>query len=235
MTQQQALVALHERGYAIVGRMQPNEFAAMSDFLSQRLVYVDAHVPETARMRGDALRTRMHPTECFCVPTADAVVAPHLLETALSLTDVAAAYLARDPPVMYSANAFWTRPGPEAVRADIQAYHRDTDDEHFLAMFVYLTDVLDDAGGPQDLEGPDGMVRTIFGPAGTVFLADTSRLHRGRKPTKGERGIAWVRWGISERPAANAWDKIEPIAASALGDRYPADPRLRKSIELLVR
>lgn len=227
---------LRAEGFAYLDPLR--EIAETNAFLLSRPVYVDAHVPQTARNRGSDVRfarAAAAGSECVCVHTDDAIVAPHIFERGLELTDVASAYLGRDPAVAYSANAFWTCPGPAALREDIQAFHVDQDDVRFLAMFVYLTDVTDDAGGPQDLEGPDGVVRTIYGPAGTVFLADTSRLHRGRKPTGGERGIAWWRWGVSDRPPANAWDKIEPISAAQLGDRYPPDPRLQESIKLLVR
>ena len=187
-----------------------------------------------ARGAGQIFREEAAASEYVCVETADAIMAPHLLERGLLTIDVAAAYLGRDPPVGYSMNAFWTRPGP-AFQADIQGFHVDTDDDRFLAMFVYLTDVLDDDCGPHDLEGPDSIVRTMRGPAGTAFLADTRLRHRGRKPQRGERGIAWFRWGVSDRPPANVWDKIEPVAAERMGQRYPQDSRLREAVKLLVR
>ncbi len=228
---------LQARGFSILRPLSDSELAETNGFLLSRSIYVDAHVPQTQRNRGADTRyprASAPASECVCVHTDDAILAPHLLERAMELTDVAASYLGRDPPVSYSANVFWTRPGPGEVRKDIQAFHRDADDDRFLAMFVYLTDVVRDDDGPQDLEGPDGVSRAIYGSAGTVFLADTSRPHRGRKPTTGERGIAWWRWGVSDRPAANEWDKIEPISAGRLGLRYPSDPRLRESIKLLV-
>lgn len=229
------LAALRTTGFAVLSPLDGIE--ETNAFLLSRQVYVDAHVPQTARNRGYDTRVprRLAMTsECVCVHTDDAILAPNIFERALAMTDVAAAYLDCEPPVAYSANAFWTRPGPLAERADIQSFHVDRDDVRFLAMFVYLTDVLAAEDGPQDLEGPDGVVRTIFGPAGTVFLADTSRSHRGRKPLQAERGLAWWRWGVSERPEANRWDKIEPVAASRLAGRYPEDLRLRESIRLLV-
>lgn len=233
-----ALSALRETGFAMLRPMTPEELEQTRAFLLSREVYVDAHVPQTARNRGADVRVRRElatGSECVCVHTDDAIAAPHLLERGLEHLDLASEYLSRDPAVAYSANAFWTRPGSAALRDDIQSFHCDQDDVRFLAMFVYLTDVLTDDDGPQDLEGPDGTRRTIYGAAGTVFLADTMRPHRGRKPVAGERGIYWWRWGVSDRPAANEWDKIEPMAATAFGDRYPADGRLRESIRLLVR
>ena len=228
---------LRERGYSIIGVMPAPMLAQMNRWLHNGVVYLDAHVPQTARNRGACVVPMKDAdgVECFCAPTADAILAPHLIDTALTLTDIAAAYLGRDPPVMYSANVFWTRPGTAPLRNDIQAFHVDSDDTKFLAMFVYLTDVLTDEDGPQDLHGPDGVVRTIFGHAGTIFLADTSRLHRGRKPTSHLRGIAWVRWGVSDHPPAGVWDKIEPVSEQECWVWYPDDPRLQESIKLLVR
>lgn len=232
-----ALNRLREVGFAMLRPLTEDEIEQTITFLLSRDVYVDAHVPQTARNRGHDVRVRRElatGSECVCVHTDDAILAPNLIERGIEHLDLASEYLGRDPAVSYSANAFWTRPGAAALRDDIQSFHVDQDDVRFLAMFVYLTDVLVDDDGPQDIEGPDGVRRTIFGRAGTVFVADTSRLHRGRKPRSRERGLYWWRYGVSNRPPANEWDKIEPIAASRLGARYPADARLRESIKLLV-
>lgn len=238
---------LRAQGFTILAPLEPAEIAATNAFLLSRPVYADAHVPQTARNRiesregrvpsyheGRVPRDDAAASECVCVHTDDAIVAPHLLERALEAAPLAGAYLGISRAVSYSANAFYTRPGSAPLRDDIQDFHVDKDDERFLAMFVYLTDVETDEQGPQDLYGPDDVVRTICGPAGTVFLADTSRMHRGRKPTVGERGLYWWRWGVSARPPANEWDKIEPVPAEALAGRLPADPAVRESIKLLV-
>lgn len=236
MDQDHVLRELRAHGCVQIDPLTPQQVRDLNWWLLSRPVFADAHVPQTARNRGDAgprPRKDAGASEYVCVATSDAILAPHLLEHAIDLTDIAAAYLGRDPPVLYSANAFWTRPGP-TVRRDIQAFHVDADDERFLAMFCYLTDVTHSQHGPHDLKGPDGIVRTVFGPAGTVFLADTSLEHRGRKPELAERGIAWMRWGVSDRPPAGVWDGIEPVPAHLLGSRYPDDPRLREAIRLLV-
>lgn len=231
------LRTLRERGVVVAGIFEPEHIRQINEWLLARPVYADAHVPQTARNLGQGTmpREQAAASECVCVHTDDAILAPHVFEYAMEYLDLASAYLGRDPAVSYSANAFWTRPGSAAPRKDIQAPHCDQDDERFLVMFVYLTDVACDADGPHELIEPDGIPRVIYGPAGTVLLSDTSHPHRGLKPTSRERGIMWWRWGVSDRPAANAWDKIEPIAASRMGVRYPASHRLRESIRLLVR
>jgi hypothetical protein len=227
---------LRERGFSLLAPLTPEQIAEANAWLLSRPVFIDVHVPVHAANRGIKIAPRQNAghVECLCVSTDDAILTPHVFERALGLTDLAAAWLGRDPPVLYSSNCFWTRPGPTKTRWDIQEFHRDQDDSRFLPMFVYLSDVLEEADGPQELIGPDGETRAVYGPAGTVFLSDTMLQHRGRKPTSRERGIAWMRWGISDRPAANAWDRIEPIARERMGDRYPSDPRLRESIKLLV-
>jgi hypothetical protein len=230
------LAKLRETGACVLEPLSVAELGDLNSYLFSRPIFADCHVPQTARNEGRGMIARADAaaSECLCVHTDDAILAPHLLERGLATIDVAAKYLGREPPVGYSMNVFYTRPGPAAIRGDIQGFHRDSDDDRFLGMFVYLSDVTDDAGGPQDLEGPDGVVRTMYGAAGTVFLADTSRSHRGRKPTATERGIAWMRWGVSDHPPANVWDKIVPISAARLGARYPSNPRLREAIKLLA-
>jgi hypothetical protein len=228
---------LHKQGFSLLEPLTAKQILEINNYLLSRPVFVDAHVPQTARHRGDDRVPRDDPravnSECICVHNDDVILAPHLLERHLSLIDIAASYLEIETPRSYSANCFWTRPGRGALRGDIQSFHKDADDTRFLAMFTFLTDV--DSDAQHDLVGPDEVVRSIKGPAGTMFLADTSRMHRGRKPLFYERCLVWFRWGVSERPPANQWDGIQPIDASLLGDRYPQDPRLRESIKLLVR
>lgn len=228
---------LQKHGIITLPSLSRAKIQEMNDYLLSRPIYANAHVPQTSRNAGQEPMPRemASASECVCVHTDDAILAPHLIEKGLSTIDLAAEYLGRDPPVAYSMNIFWTRPGPAGTRPDIQEFHTDSDDERFLAMFVYLTDILDRADGPHELvDREDGAVHTVYGPAGTVFLADTSLPHRGVKPTRGERGIAWFRWGVSDFPPANRWDKIEPIDIARLGQRVLPEPRLHEAIRLLA-
>lgn len=227
---------LRRHGLAPVGGLGGAQIDEVLRYLISKPVYANAHVPQTARNRGETTTARdLVPTsECLCVHTHDALLAPHIFEFALSLTDVAADYLGVELPYLYSTNAFWTRPGIEPPRRDIQGFHADADDTRFLVLFTYLTDVLSADDGPHQLLGPDGEVREVLGPAGTMFLADTSYEHRGLKPTLRERGIHWFRWGISATPAAYVWDGLEPVSHTRLGPRYPRRTRLRQSIRPLI-
>lgn len=228
--------SLRATGLAKLEPFTLDEVVEINDHLLSRPVYFDAHIPQTGRRLGQEPvdRSTIGDSECCCVHTTEALLAPYILERALSLTDVAARYLKLEPPFLYSTNAFWTRPGPRAPRGDIQGFHCDEDDDRFLAMFTFLTDVLRSEDGAHELQGPDGVTRQVTGPAGTVFLADTSYPHRGIKPTQTERGIHWFRWCIHERPAAYVWDGLSPVASELLGNRYPTDPRLRRSLTPLL-
>lgn len=228
---------LRTEGVCKVDGLTADELAAANAYLLAAPVFDRAHVPQTARNenRGPVARTAAS-GDCLCVHTWDALRAPYLFEFGLAYTIlVTPEYLGTSDPVAYSVNAFWTRPSANPTRPDIQEYHTDKDDDRFLALFVYLTDVLSPEDGPHELVGPDGRTRAVYGPAGTAFLADTAHPHRGLKPRSRERGLWWWRWGISQRPAANVWDRIEPLPRSCLGDgRYPEDTRLQESIRLLV-
>lgn len=230
------LAELRATGLSVIQPLEPNQVEEVNRYLLNLPVYHDAHVQHTALDRGESLhpdRDLLPFAERLCVSHRDALLAPHLLERAVELSDLAAAYLGTEP-VIYSANAFWTRPGPTAPFWDIQDFHRDADDERFLALFTLLTDVLEPEAGAHELIGPDGSIRAVLGPAGTTFLADTSHLHRGLKPRLHERGLHWFRYGISDPPPAYAWDGLVPISHLELGDRYPPDPRARTRLRLLV-
>lgn len=238
MNDDEVLRALSTFGFAVLDPLTAAQLAEANAWLRSRAAYPDVHVHVHAMQRGTgpiSWDKAREASECWCVSNHDALMTPHVFERAVEVSGAVGAYLGREPPVMYSASAFWTRPGVAAPRPDTQGFHRDMDDERFLPMFVYLADVLADDDGPQDIEGPDGVVRSIFGPAGTIFLADTSRLHRGRKPKSKERGLLWFRFGVSDKPAAYVWDRIEPIPAAQFGaGRYPAGAREREMVRLLV-
>lgn len=230
---------LRATGVAKVGAMSPGDVAEANAWLCSRPVYADFHVPVHAKLKHLAPVPRAYARsvcECFCVSNTDALKTPHAFEWAVNrAAPVVRAFLEREP-VMYSANAFWTRPGSAPPRWDTQEFHVDQDDLRFIPMFVYLTDVLEEQDGPQELVGPDAQKRQVYGHAGTVFLANTMLPHRGLKPARGERGLLWVRFGISERPPANVWDQIEPIPIDEFGaERYPADAAQREMVKLLVR
>lgn len=180
-----------------------------------------------------------------CWSMEDVLRAPGWLEQALEWMPLAGKYL-EAPPLLYSVNAFTTYPKHGPTQADIQEFHRDADDVRFVALFCYLTDVLHSTSGPHEfVRGshaetsvkPDyDTMATIYGPAGTMFLADTSGLHRGVRPTSNKRIMAWARFGVTDPPASYVWDKLAPIPSALLGDRYGRLNReQRDCVRLVVR
>lgn len=174
-----------------------------------------------------------------CWSMTDVISAPGVLETALAWTPLAGAYLESDP-LLYSVNAFTMYPSAGPTSPDTQEFHRDKDDHRFLALFVYLTDVLTpEAGAHQFQRGTHkgfntGTVETVTGPAGTMFFSDGRGLHRGIRPTSSPRTILWIRWGVTDPPASYQWCGLKPIDKSLVGDRYPTDAVLQRQIRLVL-
>ena len=221
--------AFRRDGFLMLDPLTGGQVDKVLSFLKGRQVFNGRHVVQgdtTGFSSWDAAAG----SNVLAWTLGDAVLAPHLLERALATRDFAAEYLGVETPYLYSMNVFLTRPG-QAVRPDIQDFHRDGDDIRFLPMFFYLTDVGPDAR--QELRF-DGKTIFIEGPRGTTFFSDTMREHCGLKPQHNERIIAWARWGITAPPPSYLWDKLAAIDAALLGDRYPTDPALRESIKLLA-
>lgn len=129
---------------------------------------------------------------------------------------LAGAYLGCKP-TLSSIGLRWSLPRPDQTM-DTQQFHRDPDDWRFLKLFIYLTDVGPDGGphiyiaGSQRTTGQirahpytlDGIkrryggesVRTVTGPAGTAFLADTYGIHRGAPPISGPRLLLQAQYSL---------------------------------------
>lgn len=201
--------------------------------------------PGHVRVYGDGVPRRWEESaerfDVWCHDMQSVVTAPYLWDLVVSLLPTAARYLSA-PPRLYSLNAFWTRPSTSEPARDLQTWHRDRDDERFVTLFVYGTDVLEAAAGAHRYRtgtqdgAAEGEARTMLGPAGTCFLADTRGLHMGVKPEPphGPRLLIWARWCVSERPWSYDQDRLSPVPAAALGDRYPADVETRDLVRLVV-
>lgn len=175
----------------------------------------------------------------MCHDMADVVRAPGLLEEALRFTPFASQHLGQEA-VIYSLNAFYTEP-TDTPKADIQAWHRDADDVRFLVLFVYCTDIVAPEDGAHQFKRgthlpgvEEGEVATVLGERGTMFLESGCGYHQGLVPLKARRMLAWARWGVSGYPVAYGWDKHAPVPRAELGDRFPIDETLRRSLRLMV-
>jgi len=125
--------------------------------------------------------------------------------------------------ILDSAQAWVSRPGEygnEELSKGAMMYHMDKDRLAFLKVFLYLSDVDDTAGPHHFIQGthkniPDPLWKEgrmsdeevyehlpatghrVEGPAGTLFLVDTSGLHRGSRPTERERRLFQVTFASS--------------------------------------
>lgn len=140
---------------------------------------------------------------------------PHVLDVANDpkVLAVVEALFGCKPTIGY-LSAWWSVPTADGVARQAENFHRDFDDVHFLKLFVYLTDV-GQANGPHefirgsqaatqlrqirrhtdqevlDAYGKDRLV-TFTGKAGTVFLENTTGLHRGQPVREGKRLVLQV-------------------------------------------
>lgn len=151
-------------------------------------------------------------------PLSTVVACPGLLEAinAPDILSIAAGYVGCKPTIS-SLGVRWSFPEARE-REGTQLFHRDPDDWRFLKLFVYLTDVGPDAGphvfvcgshetaarlrarpyGRAALERKfgAGRIRTITGPLGTSFMADTHGIHRGEPPVGAARLILQVQYSV---------------------------------------
>lgn len=146
-------------------------------------------------------------------------------------------------PTIDDILAWWSLPGRAAPREE-QFFHRDRDSIRFVKLFVYLSDVGEQDGphifvrgshrtkvlssGPlrksdaevaANVEADD--ITHFTGAFGTLFLEDTSGIHKGTLPTVGKRLILQVRYAML--PSLNA-------APSQVADTSGFDPYVNRRI-----
>lgn len=211
----------------------------------------NAHVEAKATSEPVRLRSALAAGQwpMMCHAMRDVILAPHLFEAALELRELAQDYFDGERPLLYSMNVIWTQPAPGVPQyQDTHSWHRDGDDRKQLVMFMFGTDVgidgahlyqkgshrIADSDLGRDFRDPaPESIEAIYGPAGSVFLADTGGLHIGLRPRK-HRMLAWARWGVSDPPESYRWDQLAPIPRALLGERYPSDPVLQEAVHLIV-
>lgn len=77
-------------------------------------------------------------------------------------------------------------------------------------------------------------ILTITGPAGHAFIADTSGLHRGLRPARGDRLIFWARYGMLANAGIDEFG-FEPLPMSELAAPLPDDAVSRYVNRCLIR
>ena len=116
------------------------------------------------------------------------------------LKDLVNSYLGFESK-LFSINTMLTLPSKHTHA--VTNAHRDLDSEHFLALFVYWSDVTRDNGATFFIPGShlndtstkstEGM--HFEGSAGTSFLFDPYGFHSGNKLIKTPRLVTWFRFG----------------------------------------
>lgn len=200
-------------------RLTSHQIACVTNYLSNFDILVGGHV---ARIGGQRVP---HPlflkspgsfehNGLACYELSTIVLAPFIIETALGYLDFIESYLG-GPAVMYSVNAFWSlkSAGP---RVETQIFHRDNDDEKFLALFTYLTDVDETCAHKfvaASHRGYAGAIIEVKGPAGTIFIEDGRGLHKAECQNEKPRLMSWVRFGVSAPPGVYGFDRLQKISS----------------------
>jgi hypothetical protein len=151
-------------------------------------------------------------------------------------------------------NSFVKAKNAKALSDTAQLYHHDMHRLGFVKVFVYLTDVELGSGPHTLIRGthrtrPDhlwadgrhsddaiaeaGLMKDevrITGKAGTVFLVDTSCLHKGAHPDVESRLMAQVQYVNSQfgRPLAGSDHKVETALTTKNADIQEAAALVRK-------
>lgn len=144
---------------------------------SAQVAEIRQHLARCKTVPGYLPQRPVHGSPFESYAMADVLSAPGLLDFALQprIVELAESVIGQKP-VIYSAAAFWTQPGRGPVMT--QVFHRDFDEEKFLALFVYLTDFTAANGAAQryvvgshdpatfgrlvDAYSPPGVDRAVF-------------------------------------------------------------------------
>jgi len=165
------------------------------------------------------------------------------------------------PPIFNTPVAFLNSFRPVKTARELsdtaQLFHHDMHRLKFVKVFIYLTDVTMETGPhvmipgthherPAALwkdgrhadetiaeHGLEGKETNIVGKAGTVFLVDTSALHKGAHPLSGSRLMAQVQYvnSLFGRAMAKSDRKIETSITSSKQHIHQAAEHVRKYAE----
>jgi hypothetical protein len=234
------MIATNWQGAASLLELQHSGIAHVPGLREGRIDAINEWLLDKPRWNGHVKREGVphdgRPISCWDMH--DMILAPRFWEWALSFTPTAAVYLGC-APLLYSINAFESLPSDWDPHPGIEVFHRDQDDDRFVALFLCLTDVYPGDGSHlfkkgSHLGGEGTETIEMCGPRGTAFIADTRGLHCGIRPTSGPRRLAWARWGLSDPPASYVRDRLKPIDKDKLGSRYPSDLFMQSAVRLVA-
>jgi hypothetical protein len=241
---------IHVPAEPVLSAQQMREFRAVLDAAPMYHHHIAGKATESPEPGLSAAVARGW--NVFAPKMADVLRAPHWFECALSWRDVAKEYFEGREPLMYSVSAFWTTPGEGPLYGDTQTWHRDQDDQFQTTLFMLGSDVPDpsegahiyqrgthkipDAGLGRDPPSPPpcGLVEVVYGPAGTLVVADTWGLHKAIRPARLPRLLVWARYAVADPPFTYVNDGLAPVPRDLLGERYPSDPALQNAVRLVV-
>lgn len=211
---------LAQRGWtAPLGLVTPAQAAAMREFLQSQTCH-DPYRPHLGDFPYDAVPSPETNMGYYRVDQLLAV--PGLLEIFNHplVLRTAELYLGCKP-TLDNIGGWWSFAGRDAAKGT-QWFHRDWDNIRAFKLFIYLTDTGAADGAFEFVEGshrderlveinripdatvgakmPDLPTRPITGPAGTIFLADTFGIHRGRLPAASPRLMVTAQYGVWRTP-----------------------------------
>ncbi len=182
------------------------------------------------KFRGPHIRANMYDA-FLCFHPMSVIRAPILMDlfNRREVIDLMRAWIGQTP-CLYSINCWWSLAGKDPQCWHNQEWHVDTDEDNFLCLFVYLTDV-DMDGGPQQVGTEDN---SILGPAGTVFVTNTLHTHRGLAPTKLPRLCCWARYGTGPNTNSADLDEVTPVPVAEIPTQMTGTAEEREINRLLI-
>jgi hypothetical protein len=239
-------VALECSGFAMLeGVVTPQMVDDMCLHFSEQLVYAP-YIDDSPRLPLDG--ADVLDTHVLTVVDEGVITCPHLLDIANHPSIIAAieSGFGCKPTIGY-ISAWWSIPTADGAPRHAENFHRDFDDVAFIKLFVYLSDVELENGPHEFILGShtDPALRPIrrysdaevfakfsgnrlvrfTGKAGTVFLENTTGLHRGLPVRAGRRLILQIVYSMLPMaygpPKPYPRDVFQPASA-------PIDPYINR-------
>ncbi len=211
----------HQGVTAMQGPLPADVLGDLVAYFRQTLCH-DPYRPHLGRFAWDAPPS---PEVNLGYFTSEEVIhAPHLLELANHPDILAAAELWFGcKPTIDNIGASWSYPGRETAKG-AQRFHRDFDCSRSFKLFIYLTDVDQDAGPHVYVRGSSRTARlesaraqtdeaihetfgkdavmTLEAPAGSWFLEDVYGFHKGLLPKTKPRLLVGIEYNLYPSPLA---------------------------------
>jgi hypothetical protein len=212
-TPTKAAVALENEGFAMLdGIITPQMAVEMRDYITRQAVR-GGYLDEQKSL--SILDPELPDTHVLSVVEDGLMSCPYLLDIANhpEILATVEGIFGCKPTIGYMA-AWWSIPTREGKPRHAENFHRDYDDVAFLKLFIYLTDV-EAENGPHEFilashqdstlrpikRYSDGEVMANYsanrlvrftGKTGTMFIENTTGLHRGLPVIKDKRLILQI-------------------------------------------